>query len=260
MRHHVEKAASVTESSFFSDFEVFGKPKTRKKTYTHGQYAECSDRGTYGYAHHKRGDVFDDDHHAPLNPDAYLKLRVEPQMRFYQSRVPAYYRVRTISEILIVLGSLSGTLMAFLGVDNWTAVVTATTTAVTAWMAFSGTSRKLTRYSNTVSKVMDILLWWKHMTPIEKSSVTNVNQVGPTRDRDSYTYRGDNYLCFACYNRSECTRRQLVMICEDLFEKERDSWQSTSITIRLLGKAMAGDASSSEGTEAAAGAQILAGS
>ena len=135
-------------------------------------------------------------------------------MRFYQSRLPTYYRTRTISEVLLIIGTLSGTLMAFLDVSEWTAVVTAVATLVTAWVAFHGTSRKLTRYSNTVSKGLSILLWWEHMTPIEKSSVTNVNQ--------------------------------LVMICEDLFERERESWQSTSMATKLLTDAKAATSGSAQ--------------
>lgn len=51
--------------------------------------------------------------------------------------------------------------------------------AVTAWLAFNGTDRKLTRYSNTVAKVMAKLLWWKHLEPMEKvnTSINNVVQL-----------------------------------------------------------------------------------
>ena len=211
IRQRVEKAASVNETSFFSSFEAFGTPKTLKP-YTHAQYEGCGNTGTYGCANQASGT--EDDHHSPLSPEIYLKLRMEPQMRFYQSRLPTYYRTRTISEVLLMIGTLSGTLMAFLDVSEWAAVVTAVATLVTAWVAFHGTSRKLTRYSNTVSKGLSILLWWKHMTPIEKSSVTNVNQ--------------------------------LVMICEDLFERERESWQSTSMATKLLTDAAAATSGSAQ--------------
>ena len=86
-----------------------------------------------------------DDHHSPLPPENYLRLRVEPSVRFYQDRLPSYYRTRYICETLLLAGTLSGTVMAFIKVDEWVAIVTAVTAMVTAWTAFSDTSRKLRR-------------------------------------------------------------------------------------------------------------------
>ena len=48
-------------------------------------------------------------------------LQVEPQIRFYQTRVPRYYSRKTVVELLLVIGALAGTIMAFLGIDQWTA-------------------------------------------------------------------------------------------------------------------------------------------
>ena len=52
----------------------------------------------------------------PLNPDAYIELLVEPQIRFYQKRLPSYYRSLSAAQYILIIGSLSGTLMAFLEV------------------------------------------------------------------------------------------------------------------------------------------------
>ena len=95
-----------------ASIEIFGNPSKGENTgeYTHGQYADSKTTGTFGTA------VEDDDHHSPLNPDMYIKLRVEPQARFYQKRLPRYYRMRTFVEAVLLLGSLSGMAMASLGV------------------------------------------------------------------------------------------------------------------------------------------------
>ena len=106
---------------------------------------------------------------------------------------------------MLLAGSVTGTLMAFTGMASWTAIVTAFTSAVTAWTAFHGTDRKLSRYSNTVERINSVILWWAHLTDVDKASVTNIER--------------------------------LVVTCEDLFERERESWLSTSMSSKLLAQA-----------------------
>jgi hypothetical protein len=114
-RQHVVKAAAVADTAFYSKFEGFDSPK-KTKIYKHGQYVKCETDGTFGCA------LIDgrqaDDHHSPLNPESYLRLRVEPQLRFYQQRMPKYYRTRSVSEALLIAGALSGTLMVMLNVSG----------------------------------------------------------------------------------------------------------------------------------------------
>ena len=45
-----------------------------------------------------------------------MRLRVEPMVRFYQNRLPSYYRARYTSVFLLMAGTLSGTVLAFLSV------------------------------------------------------------------------------------------------------------------------------------------------
>jgi hypothetical protein len=131
------------------------------------------------------------------------------------SQPATYYRSRTAFEIILVLGSLSGTLMAFLHIDEWVAVVTAVTAMITAWSAFTGTDRKLSRYSNTIEKIQSIMLWWRGLSPTDKALPAKI--------------------------------RQLVTSCEETFERERESWASTSMTTQLLSQAASDDAADEEG-------------
>ena len=157
VRRYASKSARLSETSFSSAFEVFGLPGSNLAMYVHGQYPQCGVGGTFGHAERVRREAAArrrhgdeepilDDHHTPLTPEHYLHLRVEPMVHFYQERLPSYYRSRTVVEIILLVGSLSGTVMSFLKVDEWVAIVTATTAMVTAWAAFSGTERKVTRF------------------------------------------------------------------------------------------------------------------
>ena len=128
---------------FYSKVEIFGGVQNKDggrapedlSTYRHGQYKGCSVGGTFGYAN-SVGSMLDD-HHKPLNPDSYIHLRVEPNIRFYQRRLPKYHRVCTITELLLILGALSGMLLVFLDADQWVAIVTAISVSLTALINFN---------------------------------------------------------------------------------------------------------------------------
>eukprot|EP01043_Picozoa_sp_COSAG02_P024374 COSAG02_NODE_1329_length_13218_cov_16.986432_10_plen_328_part_00 len=149
-------------------------------------------------------EMYNDDHQSPINPTQYLRLRVEPMVRFYQRRLPSYYRTRTLTEIVLLMTAVSGAMLAFFQLDEWTAVFSAVGAAATAWSAFHGTNRKLSRYSKTIENVNLQLLWWKSQTNVDQAGVENINQ--------------------------------LVTNCEDLFTREADGWASTSMVVKLLAK------------------------
>ena len=186
---------------------MFGNRSNKDiRVYHHGQYAGCDMDGTFGHAAQVEQQVKNDpdkildDHHSPLTPDKYLRLRVEPMINFYQGRLPQYYRLRISYEVLLTLGSLSGTVLAFFRVDEWAAITTAVTTMVTAWSVFHRTKDKLARYTNTIEKTQSVVLWWEALTS------HNV-----TSDIDT-----------------------LVTQCEQMFEREREAWASTSMTMTQL--------------------------
>ena len=97
---------------------------------------------------------------------------------------------------------MAGTLMAFIKIDEWAAMVTAVTAVVTAWAAFSGTAQKVTRYANTIETIQALITDWKALKPVDRANVARIGQ--------------------------------LVTDCEETFEREREAWASTSMTTKLL--------------------------
>eukprot|EP01052_Picozoa_sp_SAG31_P037264 SAG31_NODE_4787_length_2956_cov_1.556178_2_plen_348_part_00 len=230
---HVAKAASVSETSFFARFEIFGKAVEHSKNlswYRHGQYRGCRSDGTFGCS------SADDDHHSPVPVSDYIKLRLEPMVRFYQSRLPRYYRARIITECILILGSLSGALMAFVQVEQWAAIAAAMVASVSAWNAFHATNRKMSRYSNAVEKCASIQLWWDQKAPVDKANVMKYEMPNAQPQRNCQ----QNYICFGWMTytlRLSVTNFRMdefVMSCEDIFERERDAWLATSKVVKLL--------------------------
>ena len=78
-----------------------------------------------------------------------------PLFEFYQTRLPQYYRIRTMIEVFLVMGGAMTTFLAFMDMEGWAPLVAAVTGATMAWLEFSGTSKKLSRYTDVVHQVMN---------------------------------------------------------------------------------------------------------
>jgi hypothetical protein len=116
-------------------------------------------------------------------------------LEFYRRKIPKYYKQRTALEYLLIFGTLSSTILAFAYQASWAPITTAATASLTAWREFSGTDKKLTRYSVACAQINAAVLEWQHLTDVEKAS-----HVG-----------------------------HLISTCEDILLKERDAWSSTSL-------------------------------
>merc|ERR1712196_252087 len=111
--------------------------------------------------------------------------------------MPVMYARRLRSELFLIAGGVATTLMAAFDYENWTAIVAALMGALTAWTTFIAADKKLTRYTNTVEKVSFIVLWWRQLPEIEQLMISRI--------------------------------RTLVDGCEECFEREYDTWCSTSM-------------------------------
>merc|ERR1711865_755957 len=97
-----------------------------------------------------------------------------------------------------------GTFLGFLNLQGWAPVVAAVTGATMAWLEFSGTSKKLSRYTDVVHQVNIVASWWNSLTPVDKANLANIEQ--------------------------------LIIRSEDLFATERQAWLSTSMVTKMLDK------------------------
>ena len=150
-------------------------------------------------------DAFDS-YYEPVQPDAYIKFRIVKALNFYKSRIPGYNRSRNISQFFLVSGSIASAAVAFARVSEWAAVVSATTLAISAYLEFSGTNSKLSRYSSTVHGLQELVVWWNTLPQIERSVLTNIDK--------------------------------LIVSGEDILQGEQRSWKSTSQASKMIDKAV----------------------
>ena len=147
-----------------------------------------------------------DTSYMPLQPDKYCIFRIERALMFYKERLPRCNRTRYIGHIIITLGSITGVLLAVFDALEFAAVIAIFVSSMTAWMEFSGTQSKITRYSTTIGALQDLLLWWRTCEPIERSSTWNIDR--------------------------------LISTTEDILRTEVNAWASTSQAAKVLAKAI----------------------
>ena len=148
-----------------------------------------------------------DSHYEPLQPDHYIRFRLQKALSFYQDRIPLCNRARKTGQLLLVLGSITSAALAIASLQSWAAVVTIITSSITAYLEFQGTSSKIERYSFTVHALQELMFWWQTLPQIDRSALTNVDR--------------------------------LVLTCEDLLQREQQAWRSTSQSIKMLQAASA---------------------
>ena len=145
-----------------------------------------------------------DSHYEPLQPDAYIKFRVYPVLTFYKNRIPRSNNIRNITQFLLVLGSIGAAILGIISLAQWASGIAILTASITAYLEFSGTNSKMSRYSFTVHALQDLIYWWQTLPTIDRSVVANIDR--------------------------------LVLTCEELLSKEQQAWRSTSQTIKMLQK------------------------
>jgi hypothetical protein len=145
-----------------------------------------------------------DNHYEPLQPDAFIRFRILPAIKFYKERIPPANSTRNISQLLLVIGTISNAGLGILGLPNWASGITILTSCITAYIEFSGTNSKISRYSFTVHALHELVQWWQCLPQIDRSVVANIDR--------------------------------LILTCEELLQREQQAWRSTSQTVRMLQK------------------------
>jgi hypothetical protein len=156
-----------------------------------------------------------DNHHSPLRPDEYLQYRLKPMLAFYMKRLPAYSRNRSLTKCLTILGSIGSSILVVFEMTHYSVVFLTVISSFVAWSEFSGTEKKLERYSTVISGLGQIDLWWKSLPEVERLATKSIND--------------------------------LVSTVEDQIRNEHQGWRATSEAASKLSDAQEGlDASFEE--------------
>jgi len=76
-------------------------------------------------------------HHTPINPDDYIRLRLFSMIEFYRARLPKYSAFNERCQFLIMAGAVASATIAYLGYQRQVAIVSATTAGIAAWLEWT---------------------------------------------------------------------------------------------------------------------------
>jgi hypothetical protein len=130
-----------------------------------------------------------DNHHSPVKPEDYIRFRLLPAIQFYRNRIPKYARVYTFARLSMICGALAGSVLAFYDYSAWVSVLSSLTAAVIAWTEFSGTEKKLDRYSSIIQSLKSIHLWWECLPEVEELATKNINRLVDSVEKQMRTER-----------------------------------------------------------------------
>lgn len=103
-----------------------------------------------------------------LEPDEYIRLRLEDQLHFYQSKVVKYgKKIRQLNWRIILFGAL-GTALAAFGFEIWIAATTTIVGAISTYLEYNQYENTLIGYNQANRDLESIRMWWRATPEIEK--------------------------------------------------------------------------------------------
>jgi hypothetical protein len=131
-----------------------------------------------------------------MRPEQYIQERLRPMIKWYEMRIPRYYRRRIIFTVLSICVSVAASVLARYSMLHIVTCVAAFGSMVTSYDEYLDTSRKIERYNRAISKIKNLLSWWESLGSIDKVS--------------------------------RSATLHLIKTGEEIFGEERLAWQSTS--------------------------------
>lgn len=143
-----------------------------------------------------------DNHYDPILPKRYIQYRLKPALEEYKARIPHCSKIRTISQVLLILGGICLAGLSYFNVNSWAPAVAIITMSITAFLEFHGTNNKISRYSFAVHTLQQLISWWQTLPESERLDTGNIDR--------------------------------LVVRGEDLFQREQNAWKVSSHAVKML--------------------------
>ena len=118
-----------------------------------------------------------DDRMSDLNPESYIKYRLENQFAWYRQKAIVYDRQHQIYQTgAYIFGGL-GTLLAALGFQAWVAVTAAMATALISYLQYHRIEATLMGYTQAADTLYDIRTWWLSLSNGERADFENFEKL-----------------------------------------------------------------------------------
>jgi hypothetical protein len=110
-----------------------------------------------------------------LNPDGYLKERVDDQIAHFVWKTCELYKEMKRYQVGIYVVGGFGTLLAAFNGDVWVALTTSIAAVLTTRLEMDQVENTLTQYNQALTGLRNITSWWKALTQWEKARPSNID-------------------------------------------------------------------------------------
>jgi hypothetical protein len=118
-----------------------------------------------------------DDGLGPLTAEQYLKLRVNDQLFYFETKISKLGRRMHLSQWAIYISGGLGTLLAALNVDLWVALTTTINGVLASYIGMNDIENSLIKYNQTATDLLNVRGWWTALTAAEQAERKNVNKL-----------------------------------------------------------------------------------
>lgn len=119
----------------------------------------------------------DPDRTSDLDPEGYIKYRLEEQFDWYRRKARSYDRQHQILQTSVYVFGGLGTLLAAIGFQSWVAVTAALATAFINYLEYRRVEVTLMGYNQAADTLYDIRTWWCSLSEAEQADFSNFEKL-----------------------------------------------------------------------------------
>ena len=106
---------------------------------------------------------------ADLDPEGYIKYRLEDQFDWYRRKARGYDRQHQVLQTGIYIFGGFGTLLAAIGFQSWVAVTAALAAALINYLEYRRVEVTLVGYNQAADALYDIRAWWYSLSDAQRA-------------------------------------------------------------------------------------------
>jgi hypothetical protein len=131
----------------------------------------------FGYSELSPSPASEPDRNADLDPDGYIKYRLESQFDWYRRKARSYDRQHQLLQTGVYMFGGFGTLLAAVGFQSWVAVTAALAASLVNYLEYRRIEVTLMGYNQAADTLYDIRAWWLSLTDTEKADFKNFEKL-----------------------------------------------------------------------------------
>jgi hypothetical protein len=117
------------------------------------------------------------DRTSDLDPEGYIKYRLEEQFDWYRRKARSYDRQHQLLQTSVYIFGGFGTLLAAIGFQSWVAVTATIAASLVNYLEYRRVEVTLMGYNQSADALYDIRTWWYSLSAAEQATFNNFEKL-----------------------------------------------------------------------------------